>query len=403
MNDVSSKKNFLFLISGVTVSTFGNALYSIAIGIWALQATGSEMLMGILASITYLISFFIEPIAGAVADFMESRNLMIWADAIQGITVLVIARLAYCESLSLVAIILLSIVASFCNAVFTPASSVLFLRIVSQAKLVSSQSKLRAARAISQLMAETISASLILWLGLPFLFLFNGLSFLLSALSEFFITKDESPRKDIAPDGESGTIQHILKELKTGLIYILTQKKLCSLIFVCLEMNLLTAGFTGVLYAWILEKQFSLLQYSFFLGVQSGCTLIAMLLLATVQLNEAIKQRVLKYAILFNYTTFLLAMILRSFFAVIVCIGIASFTNAIIGIIVNENIFVVIAPEHRGKTMGTLNAVLMLGTGVSMLLYGLFSEWFCCELICVIAALAMVFPYAQFWNVQKKR
>lgn len=61
-------RDFVLLWQGTAVSTIGNVLYSIAIGIWVYNATGSTALMGVMSSFTYLIAFLLGPFAGVLTD-----------------------------------------------------------------------------------------------------------------------------------------------------------------------------------------------------------------------------------------------------------------------------------------------------------------------------------------------
>ena len=54
-------KDFVLLLQGNTVSTIGDLMYSIAIGFWVYQTTGSSALMGVMSSISMFITMIFSP------------------------------------------------------------------------------------------------------------------------------------------------------------------------------------------------------------------------------------------------------------------------------------------------------------------------------------------------------
>ena len=55
-------KDYILLLHGKTVSTIGDLMYSVAIGYWVYQQTGSSALMGIMSSISMFVTMFFSPI-----------------------------------------------------------------------------------------------------------------------------------------------------------------------------------------------------------------------------------------------------------------------------------------------------------------------------------------------------
>ena len=61
-------KDFVLLLQGSAVSTIGDLMYSVAIGYWVYEKTGSTSLMGIMSAISMFVTMFLSPFAGSIVD-----------------------------------------------------------------------------------------------------------------------------------------------------------------------------------------------------------------------------------------------------------------------------------------------------------------------------------------------
>ena len=59
-------KNYILLLQGNAVSAIGDVLYSVAIGYWVYEKTGSSALMGIMSSISMFVTMFVAPFSGTL-------------------------------------------------------------------------------------------------------------------------------------------------------------------------------------------------------------------------------------------------------------------------------------------------------------------------------------------------
>ena len=75
MNRKLWNKDFVLLLQGNAVSTIGDVMYSIAIGYWVYQTTGSSALMGIMSSISMFITMFFSPL-NALDDYIYILSLL---------------------------------------------------------------------------------------------------------------------------------------------------------------------------------------------------------------------------------------------------------------------------------------------------------------------------------------
>ena len=66
-------KNFILLLQSSAVSLIGDLMYSVAIGYWVYQKTGSSGLMGIMSSISLFVTMFLSPFTGTIVDKINRK------------------------------------------------------------------------------------------------------------------------------------------------------------------------------------------------------------------------------------------------------------------------------------------------------------------------------------------
>lgn len=80
LHQTSNKKNSLFLLFGIGISTLGDFIYLVAINILILKMTESPAAVAGLWIISPIASTLTKFWAGSLIDRMNQRNLMIFAD-----------------------------------------------------------------------------------------------------------------------------------------------------------------------------------------------------------------------------------------------------------------------------------------------------------------------------------
>ena len=76
-------KDYILLLQGRFVSTIGDLMYSVAIGYWVYQQTGSNALMGIMSSISMFVTMFLSPVCGSIVDKCNRKWLIVGIDVMQ--------------------------------------------------------------------------------------------------------------------------------------------------------------------------------------------------------------------------------------------------------------------------------------------------------------------------------
>ena len=61
-------KDYVLMLQGNAISTLGDVVYSVAIGFWVYEKTGSSALMGLMSSLALFVTMFLSPFTGSIID-----------------------------------------------------------------------------------------------------------------------------------------------------------------------------------------------------------------------------------------------------------------------------------------------------------------------------------------------
>ena len=228
------EKNFLLLWQGHLVSAIGTQLFNVALMYWVLETTESATTMGFVMTASLLPTTVFSLFAGALADRMSRKALIVGADVIRGIACISFstAILVLGPSASVGMLFGYVIIAGVASSFFGPALRAALPEVVGKDNLLRANSLLQGASSFAATVGAAIGGFLYLLLGAPMLFLANGVSFLLSAASEAFVTVPRPAER--APTS-------ILTDVHEGLKFIMGNRGLRRLLVTIACMNLTSA------------------------------------------------------------------------------------------------------------------------------------------------------------------
>jgi MFS family permease len=181
-------KNFFLLWQGSLVSFIGDMLYQFALGFWVLDKTGSTATMGLVMSAGFIPVIIVGIFAGTFVDRHDRKIIIVSTDLIRGIAVLTGGILALLNLLPVWGVLILSVIIGTCSSFFSPASGSSLPDIVPSEFLDKANSLTSMIRGGGTIIGKAMAGFLFTILGAPILFIANGVSYLLSALSESFIS-----------------------------------------------------------------------------------------------------------------------------------------------------------------------------------------------------------------------
>jgi len=215
-------KNYLLLWQGQFVSRLGNQAFNVALLFWLKHTTGSASLMGLIMMLSSIPALLLAPVGGAIADRHSRRRIIIFCDVLAGVMVLSLAFLLLllpeATGLAVVWLFVVSISLATIASFFGPAIAAAVPDLVPRERLVGANSMGQFSEQFSLFLGQGLGGTLFRVFGAPLLFLFDGLTFLFSAVSESFITIPQ-PQRQASVDWRE-RLRQFRRDLAEGLRYV---------------------------------------------------------------------------------------------------------------------------------------------------------------------------------------
>jgi MFS family permease len=215
-------RNFLLLWQGQAVSQLGNQAFALAMAYWALEATGSATLMGLLLATMYLPATLLSPIGGVLADRFSRIRILVVCDAVAGLAILVqsFAMLSgRCSRPVLVGMLFgVALISGVVNGFFLPTLSAAIPDLVPAKRLSAANSLNQFSIQAATLLGQGIGGVLYRLFGAPRLFLFDGLTFLFCAGSESLVRLPRRPPDEHLELGAGA--RRFAASIREGLAYV---------------------------------------------------------------------------------------------------------------------------------------------------------------------------------------
>ena len=390
MNPVAKKlfnKDYILLLQSSAVSTIGDLMYSVAIGYWVFEQTGSSSLMGIMSSISMFVTMFLSPFSGSIVDKCNRKWIMVGMDLMQSVVMLTIGALAYMNKLNVPGILIAALLAALGSVFYSPAVSTLILDIVPRDDMVRGKSLYSGIHSLINTVGTAFSGVLVAFFGVPLIVVFNGLSNLYSAITEFFIHIPQT-----AQQGTQVTLQSVLRDSRTAVKTIFAEPCLKLFVPCALILNLLGAGPMALALPFCMEKGFSVDTYGYLMAVFTAASLIGTFMLGIIRFSSKTRYWIMSlgftisvvFMSLLYLSTQLLPMCIFGFIGVLLnCAGNTVF---------NASLMLALPEENRGAILGFMQSASTGGTALSAVLYGVLGDVFPLYLVFVAGSMIGLIP-----------
>jgi MFS family permease len=362
-------RDFILLLQSSAVSMLGDVMYSVAIGYWVYEKTGSSALMGIMSSMSMFITMFLSPFCGSIVDKLSRKWLMVGIDLLQGLMMLGIGALAFLNSLSVPVVLIAALVASFGSVFYSPAVSTLMLDIIPRDDMVRGQSLASGGSSLLDLVGTAFGGAMVAFLGVPLIVVINGLSNLYAAASEIFIRVPRTVQQ-----GETITVKGVLGDTVSAVRLILSDKCLKLFVSCSLIINLLAAGPLTLLLPFCMEKGFSVDMYGYLVATYSVASLIAVLILGVVKLKPLARFWVMALGFTLSIPTVIMAYCADKFLPMCIFAFLSGFLNCAGNSVFNASLMLALPEQNRSATIGFIRSASIGGTALSALVYGFLGE-----------------------------
>ena len=362
-------KDFVLLLQGNAVSTIGDLMYSVAIGYWVYEQTGSSGLMGIMSAISMFVTMLLSPLSGSIVDKCNRKWVLVGMDVMQGVVMLGIGLLAYLDKLNIPGVLIAAFLAALGSVFYSPAANTLMIDIIPHDDMVRGQSIFSGSNALINMVGTAFSGVMVAFFGVPLIVIINGLSNLYSAVSELFI---HVPRT--VQQGAQVSAKSILRDSKEAVRMIFSDKCLQLFVPCALLLNLLAAGPLTLVLPFCMEKGFTVDMYGYLMAIWTAASLICVLMLGVVKLKPKTRFWVLAVGFTSSVLFFGLTYISKQFVPLCIMAFLASFANCAGNTIFNASLMLALPEENRGAILGFIQSASVGGTALSAVIYGVLGD-----------------------------
>lgn len=381
-------KNFFLLWQGQLVSCLGDALYSIALGFWVLEKTGSSAIMGTLMASISIPRIIIGPFAGVLVDRFNRKKIIILGDLIRGLGMLFVAFGSYKGFLEVWMVMIIGIVSGICSSFFNPSIMSVMPDIVPSDKLVKANSAYQLATTSTSLVGNMSGGFLFSILGAPILFFINGVSYILSSATEVFINIPKVERKN--------SEFKFKEDLTDGFKFIYKLKGIIWLIVFACFLNFLFGIFTILLMPWFSQDDsLGVVKYGIMNATMSMGMLSGMALLSVVNIKCKDKFKTLNLGLTICVTGIFIGTYTDNFYGICGFYFVSLASMAISNTMLNTSLQIIVPQDMRGKVNSIVFTASSAIQPIGVLLGGILGEFFYPRnviLVCFIISMVLVIP-----------
>ncbi|MFI8082966.1 amino acid adenylation domain-containing protein [Kitasatospora sp. NPDC086009] len=218
---------------GQFVSMIGTSLSTFALGVWVYQQTGSAFDFAMISVVAVLPAVLLLPIAGALADRIDRRKIMIVTDTVAAAAMLSLGLLLWADLLEVWHIYLVACVGAVCSAFQRPAYLAAITQLVPKRYLGQANGLAQLGTGAGDMMAVLAGGVLVSLIGLHGVVLFDMATFLtgvtcllLVRFPDALFDRQEEP---------------LLREVVTGWRYIVRRHSLVAMVVFFVVFNYLFA------------------------------------------------------------------------------------------------------------------------------------------------------------------
>lgn len=380
-------KNFVLLLQATAVSMIGDLMYSVAIGYWVYQQTGSNSLMGIMSSISMFVTMFLSPFSGTIVDKLNRKWVLVLGDAFQGILMLTVGVLALTNRLTVPIVLIAAFLAAFGGVFYSPASRTVIIDIVPRDDLVRGQSLFSGVNSTINMIGSAFSGAMVAFLGVPLIIIINGCSNIYSAISEMFISVPKTKHQ-----GEKVSLGGILSDAKSAIKIVFENSCLRIFIPCAILLNFLAAGPFTLMLPFTIEKGFELGQYGILMSITTVASLLCVILLGTIKLNSKAKYWIMALGFSISVVCWIFAYQSTNFVSVCIWMFLGAFLNCAGNTVFSASMMLALPEGNRGAILGFFSAATTGGTAFSALTYGFLGDIFPLYVIFTIGSLLSLVP-----------
>jgi MFS family permease len=215
-------RDFRLLWTGQTVSAFGNFIHGVALPFQILALGGGALELGIWGAVFSVSTLVFVLLAGAVADRVPRRRVILTSDFASGLAVAVIATLSASGALRLEHLYASAAIFGAATSFLVPALTAIVPELVPADVLQAGNAIRGASRQFALLAGPLTGGALVAYAGLPFAFAFDAATFFVSFAALWMARP---------PGREPAAPEPLLRQVREGIAYTFSVPWLWIFIF----------------------------------------------------------------------------------------------------------------------------------------------------------------------------
>ncbi|HEX2224568.1 MAG TPA: MFS transporter [Thermoanaerobaculia bacterium] len=282
-------RNFFLLWQGAAISQLGNQASSLAMTYWALEKTGSASTIGLLMAVAVLPGVLLAPFGGTFADRSNRVRILVVCDLLSGLGVLLLAGamlLTESNRTVLTMFFVVAMLGGLIRSFFSPAAAAVMPDLVPRERLAAANSFNYFTAQVSSILGMAAGGVLYKYFGAVRLFVFDGISFLLSGVTEMFIqAPTKAPRREKAQSWRQAA-REFLGETREGVRYVWERPGLRNFVGVATSINFFLMP-VYVLFPFYVQDylQAEADWYGFLMGINSAGAVAGFVLASTLKIQ----------------------------------------------------------------------------------------------------------------------
>jgi DHA3 family tetracycline resistance protein-like MFS transporter len=231
-------RDFRLLLTGQTVSSFGNSISNVAVPFQVLALGGSPLQLGIAVALETATSVAFLLLGGAIADRIQRRTLILASDAVGGCVVALLAVLSASGALRIEHVYVAAVALGAAEAFLAPAYTAIIADLVPNEILRAGNAARLLTRSIARIAGPTVGGLVVALVSPAAAFGIDALTFLFS-LGTLLLAH---------PDRRVPALSRsIVADIREGFGYLFSYRWLWTTTIYFMVVNVAYAGHPGVM------------------------------------------------------------------------------------------------------------------------------------------------------------
>lgn len=233
MREMLQHRGMRLLVTANLISMIGSGMNAAAVIWYILQATHSEVSLGLLVALQTLPSLILLPFTGVLIDREDRRHLMMWLDVCRGLVILLVAVLALTHHVLVWQVYGMTILVSVGFWIFWPTINALVQELTPEDKLLDSNSLMLAAVQGGWVLAGAMVGFVYNKIGLGGILLVDCATYAVSIACVYQVRKGRVTVSHLAPPSAVTApvtaVARYFHELGEGLRYVAVNRRVLLL------------------------------------------------------------------------------------------------------------------------------------------------------------------------------